>query len=469
MPYTPYGAQPQQGQNPQQNFDPRMQQQAQGGGPGMQGRYQPQPAWGGGGGQQGGGGQSGMPQNSPMGQPPGGPQMGPPQGAYPTSAGSAPMGGGYGSSPMLQDQAGTQMQQFNPGGAPSQGSAMPGVMPRYQMQGAMGALQQPQGSSQMQQPSMPQQNQLRGGFSPGQGQQPQQPQAQPQSQRFAPQQQMMQQPQRQPMRQMQQAQPQPQQQQPVQGQGLMDAHYGTSGGGGAAPQASFAGGGTVLGPNASPAENAFESQTSKGVNGKIPAFDDGGTVMGAAQPYANGIAGALQGLQPGLGQMKQPMQPGQPQQPVAPGSGVQPGQVGNAIGGLSRYVMNQMQQPATPGATPGGWQGPMQPPGPPAPDADAQAPDGDPDQMAMMASGGVVLGPKEPPQDTALAGTTYTEPGAAMRRYSPVMPIAPKVQLSPKPEEMGHHLPTKLRIGKRINVKLPRPSSKGLGGVKGVK
>jgi len=85
-----------------------------------------------------------------------------------------------------------------------------------------------------------------------------------------------------------------------------------------------------------------------------------------------------------------------------------------------------------------------------------------------FAKGGVVLGPREPQQELGTPGTTITEPGAAMRRYDPISPSGPKAMFGPKPEEMAHHLPTKLRLGSRLNVRLPRPTSKvkGLGGVK---
>ena len=82
-----------------------------------------------------------------------------------------------------------------------------------------------------------------------------------------------------------------------------------------------------------------------------------------------------------------------------------------------------------------------------------------------MARGGVVLGPAEPPEDLSKPGTDFVEPGAAMRRYTPTSPVAPKAMLTPSPETMGHHLPTRLRVGKRLNVRLPRPSMKGLGRV----
>lgn len=82
-----------------------------------------------------------------------------------------------------------------------------------------------------------------------------------------------------------------------------------------------------------------------------------------------------------------------------------------------------------------------------------------------FATGGVVLGPKEPQQTLSSAGTTFTEPGAAMRRYDPISPAGPKPMFGPKPEEMGHHLPTKLRLGNRLSIRLPRPTMKGKGGV----
>lgn len=86
---------------------------------------------------------------------------------------------------------------------------------------------------------------------------------------------------------------------------------------------------------------------------------------------------------------------------------------------------------------------------------------------AQLANGGSVsLGPKEPNSLLGGVGQKLTEPGSTMRRYAPQQPMLPKAQITPNPEEMAHHLPTKLRLGNRLNVRLPKPSMKGLGGVR---
>lgn len=83
-----------------------------------------------------------------------------------------------------------------------------------------------------------------------------------------------------------------------------------------------------------------------------------------------------------------------------------------------------------------------------------------------MAAGGVVLSPGEPPRDTAPAGTSYTQPGMGMRRYEPTNPIGPHVTFGPKPEDMGQHLPSRINVGKRMSVRMPRPKMPGVGAVK---
>lgn len=83
-----------------------------------------------------------------------------------------------------------------------------------------------------------------------------------------------------------------------------------------------------------------------------------------------------------------------------------------------------------------------------------------------FAAGGTVHGLPSLPGGTA--GYAPDPPPNAtqgFRRYSPVGPMNPKIGLQPKPEEMAHHLPSRVRISPRMNVKLPRPTIKHGGGI----
>ena len=173
-----------------------------------------------------------------------------------------------------------------------------------------------------------------------------------------------------------------------------------------------------------------------------PQQGGGGFPMGqmqqGARPFSGGGWGGVGGIGPmAMGPAQQP-QGGMPYA-MANGGTVTGGGTSTAPGGSgSNPATNTFEwPPAKPGSSQLG--------------------------TPALARGGVVLGPPEPPSMTAPGGTTYQQPGMVQRRYSPVNPIGPHVSFGPRPEDMGNHLPTRLPIGHRMSVRMPRPKVGGTG------